>query len=86
MSESRDRASEVVRTFLQRAKKDSEAQESVALFADGLELDSLETAELSALLEDEFGRDPFSEGDMPETLAEVLDYYAADETSASPTG
>jgi acyl carrier protein len=38
-------------------------------------LDSLETAELSATLEDELGSDPFSQGDMPRTVGEVLDFY-----------
>ena len=33
---------------------------------DGLGLDSLQTAELSAILEDEFGPDPFSVGVVPD--------------------
>jgi acyl carrier protein len=40
-----------------------------------LGLDSLELAELSAVLEDEIGHDPFSEGIVPETVAELVDYY-----------
>ncbi len=43
---------------------------------DGLGLDSLETAELSAILEDEFGTDPFGSGLLPETIAEVAGFYA----------
>ena len=39
-------------------------------------LDSLESAELSAVLEDEFGTDPFSSGLMPETVQEIVDFYA----------
>jgi acyl carrier protein len=42
---------------------------------DGLGLDSLETAELSAILEDEFGTDPFGAGLMPETVAEIIAFY-----------
>ena len=46
------------------------------LWGEGLELDSLEAAELSALLEDEFGTDPFSEGgDLPETVGDILAFY-----------
>jgi acyl carrier protein len=41
-----------------------------------LGLDSLELAELSAVLEDEIGRDPYSEGIVPETVAELIAYYA----------
>jgi acyl carrier protein len=40
-----------------------------------LDLDSLELAELSAVLEDELGRDPFSEGILPETIAELVGFY-----------
>lgn len=51
------------------------------LFSDeegnGLGLDSLEAAELSALLEDEHGNDPFSEGELPETVQEIVDFYGA---------
>ncbi len=41
-----------------------------------LELDSLELAELSAVLEDELGRDPYSEGIVPETVGELIAFYA----------
>lgn len=51
---------------------------------DGLGLDSLQTAELSASLEDELGTDPFSAGEMPETVGELVAFYgAADESEAS---
>jgi acyl carrier protein len=40
-----------------------------------LGLDSLELAELSAVLEDEVGYDPFSEGIVPETVSELVAYY-----------
>lgn len=48
----------------------------------GLGLDSLETAELSAILEDEFGTDPFGEGLLPETVADIVAFYA-DSTAVS---
>ena len=44
---------------------------------DGLGFDSLQTAELSATLEDELGSDPFSAGEMPETVGELIAFYAA---------
>jgi acyl carrier protein len=40
-----------------------------------LGFDSLELAELSAVLEDELGRDPYSEGIVPDTVAELLNFY-----------
>lgn len=54
-----------------------------AIHGDGLSLDSLETAELSAILEDEFGSDPFAAGLMPETVAEVIDFYRTGEGAAA---
>jgi acyl carrier protein len=42
-----------------------------------LAMDSLELAELSATLEDEVGREPFSEGVIPETVRELVAFYDA---------
>ena len=67
----------VIATFLERVHKTPEAlTDDLGLYGSGLELDSLEVAELSALLEDEFGSDPFSTApDMPETVGDVLAFY-----------
>lgn len=40
-----------------------------------LGMDSLELAELSAMLEDDLGRDPYSDGIVPETVAALVSYY-----------
>ena len=40
-----------------------------------LGMDSLELAELSAILEDELGDDPYSSGIVPDTVAELVAYY-----------
>jgi acyl carrier protein len=72
-----DRVIATVRSFLRLHKKDEEAALDTPLFADGLGLDSLQTAELSAVLEDVLGTDPFSEGEMPQTLAEIVAFYEA---------
>jgi acyl carrier protein len=42
----------------------------------GLGLDSREIAELSMILEERFGRDPFAEGVVPDTVAELEDFYS----------
>jgi acyl carrier protein len=47
-----------------------------ATLSGDLDLDSLELAELSAELEDNLGRDPYSEGIVPETVGELVGYYA----------
>ena len=46
-----------------------------------LDLDSLELAELSVLLEDNLGRDPYSEGIVPRTVGEIVDFYKQDEAA-----
>ncbi|MGH9719080.1 MAG: acyl carrier protein [Bryobacteraceae bacterium] len=51
------------------------------LYRGGVGLDSLDTAEFSVLLEEEFGHDPYSRGTFPRTLAETLVYY---ERSTAP--
>lgn len=40
-----------------------------------LGLDSLELAELSAALEDDLGRDPYTAGLVPETVGELIAFY-----------
>jgi acyl carrier protein len=71
----------LIRSFLERADKTAEFTAETPLFGDGLGLDSLEAAELSAMLEDEFGTDPFSAGDFAETVGQIYDFYAAQAAS-----
>ena len=69
-------AEQVVRSFVARVKPDApELSADTSLYAGGADLDSLETAELSAVLEDELGSDPFSANEMPETLGDVVAFY-----------
>lgn len=74
MSDSQ-RAEQTFRSFLLRVDKDVDFDRGTPLYADGIGLDSLETAELSAVLEDEFGRDPFSSDTMPQTVGDILDFF-----------
>jgi acyl carrier protein len=67
---------QTINAFLVRAKKDTEnVTPDTPLYSGGVGLDSLETAELSAVLEDTFGTDPFSSGSMPQTVSEILQFY-----------
>lgn len=75
----RNDAERTVRSFLKRAKKKDTVSLDTPLYAEGIGLDSLETAELAAVLEDELGTDPFSEGQTPRTVGEVIEFYADDE-------
>jgi acyl carrier protein len=78
-AEERHTARAVISEFLERADKGAEGwTDHTGLWGDGLGLDSLEAAELSAMLEDAFGSDPFSVGaDLPETVGDVVAFYAA---------
>jgi acyl carrier protein len=83
METRRTQAEQTVRKFLERSNRSTEVEPTTGLYADGLGLDSLETAELSAFLEDEVGTDPFSEGLLPQTVGELLDFYGAAEPVSS---
>jgi acyl carrier protein len=74
---SREQVEKIVRDFVDRTKPEAAGfAADASLYADGVGLDSLETAELSALLEDEVGSDPFSSAErMPQTLADILAFY-----------
>ena len=67
---------EAIRTLLARkGEPETDISPQSELSAD-LGLDSREMAELSAILEERFGRDPFAEGIVPETVAELYDFYS----------
>jgi acyl carrier protein len=74
---------QVLIDFLNRIEKMPEnLTPDLTLYADGIGLDSLDAAELAAVLEDELGSSPFDDGDMPETVADVLSFYDAAATSS----
>jgi acyl carrier protein len=76
MSDTRSLADKTIRGFLVKIKKDAEFDASTSLYGEGLGLDSLEVAELSVLLEDTLGSDPFSDGRDITMVGQVLDFYA----------
>ena len=76
MGSPRSLAEQTIQRFLVRANKDVDVTRETPLFAEGIGLDSLETAELSSMLEDDLGSDPFSEGILAQTVGEILDFYS----------
>ena len=71
-----ERVYEVVREVLvQKGTGEQEVRADSSLYEEGLGLDSLDTATLSAALEREFGRDPYTEGQFPQTVAELANYF-----------
>jgi len=57
------------------ARKNIEAAVGLDSELSELGLESLDLAELSAILEDELGRDPYSEGVLPRTVGDVIEWY-----------
>ncbi|PZS29891.1 MAG: hypothetical protein DLM58_14700 [Pseudonocardiales bacterium] len=75
----RTAAEQTVRSFVTRVKKKTDdISLDTPLYSDGIGLDSLETAELSAVLEDEHGSDPFSSDIMPQTVGDIVAFYDDD--------
>jgi acyl carrier protein len=64
-----------IRSLVRRRKGASSDVNLDSGLYDDLSLDSLDVAELSAVLEDDLGRDPYSEGLVPRTVGEVVDFY-----------
>jgi acyl carrier protein len=69
---------DTLRAFLARIEKVTDFDATTPLYAEGIGLDSLETAELSAVLEDTYLRDPFTSDDMPQTVGDLLRFYASE--------
>ena len=74
MSEVEQTVVKTIQRILRAARKDVEVRLDATLY-DELTLDSLDVAELSATLEDDFGRDPFSEGFEPRTVRDVIAFF-----------
>jgi acyl carrier protein len=64
-----------IETLLQRRGAGGLAITPEAKLNADLGMDSLELAELSAILEDELGHDPYTEGIVPEMVGELVAYY-----------
>ncbi|MGH7821798.1 MAG: acyl carrier protein [Candidatus Binatia bacterium] len=72
----KDDVVEVLRSLLERHKRPlGEVSLETPLYAEGIGLDSLQAAELSAMLEDRLGHDPYSSGEVPQTVGDIVAYY-----------
>lgn len=67
---------DTIRELIERRGEEIPAITAESAMGADLDLDSLELAELSAALEDELGRDPYSEGIVPRTVGELQAFYA----------
>ncbi len=64
-----------IRELLRRRDIEIGTIDVAADIYDDLELDSLEVAELSATLEDHFGTDPYSAGESPRIVGEIIGFF-----------
>ncbi|MCK9248643.1 MAG: phosphopantetheine-binding protein [Solirubrobacteraceae bacterium] len=67
---------DIVRGLIERRGDVPPEIHDASTIGDDLGLDSLDLAELSAALEDRFGRDPYTAGIVPSTVGELTAYFA----------
>ena len=68
---------QIIKTILEnQALPETEVALSSELYDDGIGLDSLCVAELSAMLEKNYGRDPYTSGAMPRTVEDIVAFYS----------
>ena len=48
---------------------------SAHLYEEGIGLDSLGAAELSAMLETQYGKDPYTAGQVPQYVSDLVSFY-----------
>lgn len=56
---------------------DEDIQLESQLYDDGIGLDSLCVAELSAMLEKAYGKDPYTSKVLPQTVNDIVEFYQA---------
>lgn len=67
---------EIIQDILKhQALPETEVTADSALYDDGVGLDSLCVAELSATLEKHYGKDPYTSGAMPQTVGDIIAFY-----------
>ncbi len=66
----------IIKTILEhKGLPDASVDISSQLYEDGVGLDSLSVAELSAALEKTFGKDPYTNGQLPLTVSHIVNFY-----------
>ena len=67
---------EMIKTILKyQAMPETEVELSSELYDDGIGLDSLCVAELSAMLEKAYGSDPYTSKIVPRTVSDIVSFY-----------
>lgn len=69
---------EIIRTIRKhQGFPDEPIELDSALYDDGIGLDSLCVAELSAMLEKAYGKDPYTSKVLPQTVGDIVKFYSA---------
>jgi acyl carrier protein len=69
--------SSIIKTILKhQGLPDANLELSSQLYEDGIGLDSLCVAELSTMLEKTYGKDPYTAGQLPQTVSDIVNFYA----------
>jgi acyl carrier protein len=76
----------ICRVFENRGEKPPPIARQSALYDEGIGLDSLDAATLSAFLEQEFGHDPYTNGRFPQTVGDIVAYYETNDPVTEPSG
>ena len=76
MPEPQQAVFDALRWLMQRKDLDGEITLGSSVI-DDLGLDSLDVAELSAILEDNLGKDPYNAGLNPRTVGAIIEWYGA---------
>ena len=67
---------QIIKNILEnQALPETEVELNSELYDNGIGLDSLCVAELSAMLEKTYGQDPYTSGAMPQTVYDVVAFY-----------
>lgn len=68
---------EIIKTIRKhQGIRDDEFDLDSELYDTGLGLDSLCVAELSAVLEKKYGKDPYTSGSLPRTVRDIVNFYS----------
>lgn len=65
----------IKRIIKHQALEEAEVVASSELYDNGIGLDSMCVAELSAVLEKTYGTDPYTSGELPQTVQDIVDFY-----------
>ena len=65
----------IVRILKHQGLEEVEVSADSKLYDGGIGLDSMSVAELSAVLEKTYGKDPYTSGEDPQSVGDIVDFY-----------